>query len=473
MGADDHVGYLSWIATTSLVRYSNAGAAVGSMTNKRRMARRIMFRSWFGLTVVLFSVLFTVQTNSQVVTLPTQAQQAKGDLDAILKGRTIRVVVPFSKTQFYVLKGVKRGLSYESGSAFEAYINRKYTPKTKHLRTHVVFRAVPRDKLFLHLEDGTADIAIADLTMTPDRQKRVDFSDPMKSGINDIAVTGPHSPALASVDDLAGKDVYLRKSSSYWEHVERLNERFKQEKKGLVMLHPMPEDLEDEDLLEMVDDGLISTTIVDDYIARMWRKLLTKLQLHPEIAVNTDGPFGGAVRKNTPKLLAAINNFAKTHRQGTSFGNTIIRRYTTSAQTLKPATSSAGMQRFQQTEQTFRKYGDKYRIDYLLMIAKGFQESGLNQNAKSRVGAIGIMQVLPGTGAQMKVGDIRQLDPNIHAGVKYTRFLVDKYFAHESMDDLNKVLFAFGAYNAGPGRVRGLRKQAADQGLDPTSGPRT
>jgi membrane-bound lytic murein transglycosylase MltF len=101
------------------------------------------------------------------------------------------------------------------------------------------------------------------------------------------------------------------------------------------------------------------------------------------------------------------------------------------------------------------------------MMAKGFQESGLNQNARSRVGAIGVMQLLPGTGAMMKVGDIRQLDPNIHAGVKYARFLVDKYFAQEPMNDLNKVLFAFAAYNAGPGRVRGLRRQAAAQGLDP------
>src|SRR5204863_1142244 len=193
------------------------------------------------------------------------------------------------------------------------------------------------------------------------------------------------------------------------------------------------------------------TTVVDDYKARLWSTQFTKLQLHPEIALNTNGTFAWAVRKNTPKLLAAINDFVKTHRQGTSFGNTIIRRYTTS---LKPATSSASMQRFRETVEIFRKYGDLYHIDYLLMMAQSFQESGLNQNARSRAGAIGIMQVLPRTGAKMKVGDIRQLDPNIHAGVKYIRFLVDTYFPGEPMDDLNKVLFAFGAYNAAPERGR-------------------
>jgi len=385
----------------------------------------------------------------------------------MLKRRTIRVVVSYSKTQYYVSKGVQYGISYEGGRAFEKYINQKYPLKTKNLKLQVVFRPVQRDELFSHLTDGTADIAIAGLTITPERQKVVDFSEPLASGINEIVVTGPDAPALASLNDLSGKDVFLRKSSSYWTHVERLNERFKTENKPLVKLWAVPEDLEDENLLEMVNAGLISTIIVDDNVAKLWSKLLTKLQVHEEIAVNTNGEFGWAVRKNTPKLLAAINDFAKTHRQGTAFGNTVIRRYTVSTERLKQATSSLGMQRFQQTAEIFRKYGDKYGMDYLLMMAQGYQESGLNQDAKSHVGAIGIMQVMPATGTEMKVGDIRQLDPNINAGVKYIRFMVDEYFAGESMDDLNKILFAFAAYNAGPGRVRQLRKQAAAQGLNP------
>jgi membrane-bound lytic murein transglycosylase MltF len=351
--------------------------------------------------------------------------------------------------------------------AFEKYINRKYRPKTKNLSLHVVFRPVQRDELFSHLADGTADIAIAGLTITPERRQIVDFSDPLASGINEIVVRGPNSPVLASLYDLSGKDVVLRKSSSYWTHVEQLNERLMSEGKPPVKLHAAPEDLEDEDLLEMVNAGLISTIVVDDNIAKPWSKLLTKLQLHEGIAVNTGGEFGWAIRQNTPKLLAAINDFAKTHRQGTTFGNTIIRRYTVSTQRLKQATSSVAMQRFQQTAEIFRKYGDQYGMDYLLMMAQGFQESGLNQDAKSHVGAVGIMQVMPATGAEMKVGDIRQLDPNINAGVKYIRYMVDQYFADEPMDDLNKILFAFAAYNAGPGRVRQLRKQAAAQGLNP------
>jgi membrane-bound lytic murein transglycosylase MltF len=103
------------------------------------------------------------------------------------------------------------------------------------------------------------------------------------------------------------------------------------------------------------------------------------------------------------------------------------------------------LKKFQETVSLFQKYGSQYNLDYLLMMAEGFQESTLNQDAKSSVGAVGIMQLMPGTGEQMKVGDIHQKEANIHAGVKYIRFMVDKYYANEQMDGTNKLLFAFAA----------------------------
>ena len=125
------------------------------------------------------------------------------------------------------------------------------------------------------------------------------------------------------------------------------------------------------------------------------------------------------------------------------------------------------MKKFQQIVQFFKTYSDKYDMDYLLMAAQGYQESQLNQNAKSQVGAVGVMQVMPATGQDLKVGDISQLEPNIHAGVKYMRFMIDQYFEKEPMDQLNKGLFAFAAYNCGPGRVQSLRKEAAKKGPRP------
>lgn len=222
--------------------------------------------------------------------------------------------------------------------AFESYINTKYPPKTKHLKFHVLFIPTPRDQLLSRLAEGKGDLAVAGLTVTPERQKIVDFSEPTTvAGISEIAVTGPQSPELHSLDDLSGKEVFLRQSSSYWEHMQKLNTRFQQEGKAPVTLRAAPEDLEDEDLLEMLNADLVQVVIVDDDVAKLWGGVYKNIRPHPEIAVNTGGQFAWAMRKDSPQLQAAVNDFLKTHRQGTAFGNTIIRKYVGGTQMIKNA----------------------------------------------------------------------------------------------------------------------------------------
>jgi membrane-bound lytic murein transglycosylase MltF len=280
-------------------------------------------------------------------------------------------------------------------------------------------------------------------------------------------VTGPESPAIAAVDDLAGKEVFVRPSSSYFESLTALNARFKQEGKPEVKLKPAPENLEDEDLLEMLNSGLIKLLVVDSHKARFWKQVFPDLTLHEDVAVRSGGSIAWAVRDNSPKLKAELSEFVRKHGQGTAFGSEIFRRYLKSTKYVKNATSSEEIKKFRELVQFFRQYGDQYSMDWMLMAAQGYQESRLDQNAKSPVGAIGVMQVMPATGKELKVGDIRLTEPNIHAGVKYIRFVVDQYFKDEPMDELNKGLFAFASYNAGPGRVRQLRREAQKQGLDP------
>jgi membrane-bound lytic murein transglycosylase MltF len=156
-----------------------------------------------------------------------------------------------------------------------------------------------------------------------------------------------------------------------------------------------------------------------------------------------------------------LDDFIRTHGKGTVFGNSLLKRYFQNAKYVKDATNEAEMRKFNATVALFRKYGDQYDMDYLLMMAQGYQESRLDQNAKSHVGAVGVMQVMPATGQDLKVGDIHELEPNIHGGVKYIRSMVDNFYAKEPMEPVDKILFAFASYNAGPGRVQSLR------GLDP------
>jgi membrane-bound lytic murein transglycosylase MltF len=399
--------------------------------------------------------------------LPTATKQWTGDLEVLLKKRVIRVGVPFSKTLFYTVKGTPQGIAYETGKAFEQYLNKKYPQQNRNLKIHVMFFVTPRSVATKNLDAGTLDILMGGITITPERQTVVDFSNPIFSDAKEVVVTAPTSSQPASLDDLSGKEVFVRKSSSYWEHLERLNERFKKEKKQPVKLTAIPDDLSDEDILEMVNAGLLPITVVNDWMAKLWRSLLPKMQVHTEIAVGEGVAYGWAVRKNSPQLLAVINDFIKTHGQGTAFSKQVVAKYTGSIYMLKQAVSVESMKRFDQTAQMFRKYSDKYDVDYLLMMAEGYQESGLNQQAKSPLGAIGVMQLMPDTGKEMNVGDIAQVEPNIHAGVKYFNTTMKRLYGNEQMDDLNKVLFTFAAYNCGPARAKQLRAEAAEKGLDP------
>ncbi len=228
-----------------------------------------------------------------------------------------------------------------------------------------------------------------------------------------------------------------------------------------------PENREDDALLEMVNAGLIKITVVDNYLAEFWKQIFTDLVVHDTVAVRTGGHLAIAIRKNSPRLAAGLNAVIDEYGIGTTFGNMMEKRYFQNPKFVKNAASEAEIKKFRQLAELFRKYGDQYDMDYLLMAAQGFQESGLDQSVKSPVGAIGVMQVMPATGKDLSVGDISQLEPNIHAGVKYMRWVSDQYYKDEPMTELDKGLFAFASYNAGPGRIRQLRREAEKRGLDP------
>jgi membrane-bound lytic murein transglycosylase MltF len=392
-------------------------------------------------------------------------QKWTGDLDGMIQRRYVRVATTYNKTHYFIDKGVQRGTVYEAMKLFEDALNEKL--KSKNIRVHVVFVPMSREELLPAVVDGRADIAAAALTVTPARQKLVDFTAPTRTGVDEIVVTGPGAPAIASLDDLAGREVFVRSSSAYHENLVALNAQLKAKGKKEVVLKPAPETLEDDDLLEMVNAGLVKITVVDNFSAEFWKQLLPNLVLHPDVAVAKGGVLAAAVRKNSPQMLAAADQWVKKYGPKTMFGNLMTQRYLKSTKFAKSATSPAEIKRFETIVELFRKYGAQYDLDFLLMAAQGFQESGLDQNVKSKVGAIGVMQVMPATGKELKVGDISDVESNIHAGVKYIRFMIDTYFAKEPMDRLNKGLFAFAAYNAGPGRIRQLRAEAEKRGLNP------
>jgi membrane-bound lytic murein transglycosylase MltF len=392
-------------------------------------------------------------------------QPFTGDLDAMVKRRIIRVGVTFNRTHYFVDQGQERGLAYEALKSFEEDLNTKL--KTGNLKVHVVLLPMSRDQLGPALTTGKIDMVAAMVTIRPELEKIAAFSEPTRTNVSEVVVTGPGAPPVKTLDDLAGQEVFIRNPSVYAESVAKLNEQLKARGKPAVVINTAPVVLEDDDILEMVNAGLAPITIVDDYLAAFWSQVFTSLQVHKDVRLAEGGRLAVAFRKDNPKLRAEVNDWIKRHGKGDGFRNVLERRYLQSTKFAKNAAADSERRKFDNVVGLFKKYGDQYKVDFLLMAAQGYQESTLDQQVKSPVGAIGVMQIMPATGKELNVGDIAHIDTNIHAGVKYMRFMIDRYYADEPMDQMNKALFTFASYNAGPGRVRQLRAEASKRGLDP------
>jgi membrane-bound lytic murein transglycosylase MltF len=397
--------------------------------------------------------------------------QWTGDLDGMVARRVIRVLTVYSKTFYFVDKGIQRGITYDVFRLFERDLNEQLVKskklKKKHINVRVVFIPVHRGDLLRALASGKGDIAASNLTVSEERQKLVDFSAPVYRNVSELVVSGPASPAVSSLDDLAGKEVFVRTSSIYYESLVALNRRFAAEQKPPVIIKEAPEELEDEDLIEMVSAGLIPLIVVDKHKADFWKKIFPKITVHDEVALRSGGDIAWGIRKGSPQLKAALDDFTTRYNARNAEVNRILTRYLKNTKYVKDAASKSERKKFLALVEYFQKYGDKYHVDWLLMAAQGYQESQLNQAARSPVGAIGVMQIMPATGEDLGVGDISKTEPNIHAGVKYMRWMIDHYYADEPMTKLDKALFALASYNAGAGRISQLRKEATRRGLDP------
>jgi len=398
---------------------------------------------------------------------PTVAGTWTGDLDAMTDRRVVRMLVIYSKTSYFIDGAQQRGATYDMGVELEKWLNRGNKDKARPVR--VVFIPTSRARLMTDLTEGRGDIAAAGLSITPERQAVVSFAAPFADDVSEIVVTSAEASVPATVEDLSGRSVYVRRSSSYYTSLESLNAKLKAQGKPPVKIVLADENLEDEDILEMMNAGLIDTTLVDSYLATFWQQIFTNLRPHPELVVRSGSHIAWAMRKDSPQLKNTVDAFVAKNKVGTAIGNMILRRYLQNTKWARSATSATEMKRFDELSKYFKKYATQYKFEWLLLVAQGYQESGLDQSTRSPVGAIGVMQVMPTTAKDrnVNINDIHLVEPNIHAGAKYMRFLVDQYFDEPGIDVVNRHLFAFAAYNGGPNRIARLRREAPAKGLDP------
>jgi membrane-bound lytic murein transglycosylase MltF len=378
------------------------------------------------------------------------------------------VLVVSGSPQFFYYKGKPRGLVSELLALFQQELNASLGRRLD--QVEVVPMPVSRDHLIPALLSGQADLVAADLTITDARSGVVDFSVPFATGVDEVIVFAPgNHEGVATLDDLSGEDVYVRRSSSYYEHLSFLNADLASRGKKSINIVEANELLRTEDILEMVNGGLVNATVVDSYKASYWSAIFPDMVVRDDLVVHSGGKIAWAFRKDSPQLAAAVNEFVKGHRQGTLVGNVLIDRYLGNLHWVRNSTSESGLDILQPLMEDFSASAAENGLDPLMLAAQAYQESELDHSKRSPAGAVGIMQIKPSTALDPNVGikDVSTPSNNIRAGARYLRFLIDRYFSGEEMEPLQGWFFALAAYNAGPARVQRMRRQAEAEGYDP------
>jgi membrane-bound lytic murein transglycosylase MltF len=389
------------------------------------------------------------------------------DLSNLIKRRYIRILTTFNKTNFFISGGRLSGFEYSLLKEYENFLNKGL--KKSELKIVLEIIPVSRDELIPMLNEGLGDIAAAGLTITPDRLKEVDFTNPYLTGIDEVIVVNGSVKGLKKIGDLSGRKVFVRASSSYYESLLSLNNELMKKARAPIEIIKVDETLETEDILELLNSEAIDITVSDSHIAEIWSGIFDNINIMNHLKVRKGSKIAWMVRKNNPELKSSLNQFIKTHKKGTLLGNIFFNRYYKDSKWIKNPLTDKEHKKLLYYIDLFKKYANKYNFDWMLIMALAYQESGLNHNKKSPFGAIGLMQIKPSTAAGKKIGihNVNDLENNIHAGTKYLALLRDYYFNDPNIKEKDRIRFTLAAYNAGPNKIKKARKLAQQMGLNP------
>jgi membrane-bound lytic murein transglycosylase MltF len=391
-------------------------------------------------------------------------EQRKHDLPEMLKTKKIRILTTYSFSNYFIYKGQSYGYEHSKMEEFRKFLTQGQS--RGELQVDFFYLPLPYDMLIEALNLGYGDIVAANLTITPERNQEVEFTEPYLWGIKEILISRKDGEKVRKKEDLSGKRVHVRGGSSYDISLQKLNKEF--EAKGLksVQVETLPGVINTGEIIEMLNTGLIDFTVADSHYASLAKELFPNIEVHEDVIFNPDVRFGWMVRKNNPELKASLNQFVATVKKGTLLGNIFYKRYFKDNPWLQDALKGTDLDRLEQYAQLFKKYGDVYDLDWLLLAAQSFQESRFDPNARSRTGATGLMQLMPSTGKDMGFNDIASPENNVHAGAKYLRWVMDRYFPDESISRDDRMRFALAAYNAGPANIRRSRSLTTNMGYD-------
>lgn len=374
----------------------------------------------------------------------------------------VRMAVSYDRSIYVDAKGQKLGASPEIVKTLGDFLSAKYKRK-------ISVNLVPTmpGKLLEAVDAGHADFAMGyvdEYTKKLDPERYLIYPHPRHE--KHVLVSGPTATPVDNLSELSGDMVCLGRQTET-PVFDELNKAL--QKSGQKGIHVYKDHLvlDDEDLLQMLNDGLLPYVFVAEWKAKLWAPLLKNIRINQETAVVGATTEGLVIQRENQALGDDILEYVVSPYMESALNKYRNGDFKYRERALKNPANPVEWNRYLGMKGYFDRYGAESRIEPLFVAALGFQETMLNQSLVSPMGAIGVMQLLPTTGASMKVGNIRELEPNIHAGAKYMGSLLYGMSIDDDFPRFERALFAVAAYNAGPNNIKKVRELAAQMGFNP------
>ena len=366
------------------------------------------------------------------------------DLIEVKSSGKLRALVDNSSTSYFVYKGTPMGFEYELLSRFAAAIDVELA----------VEPVKDLDNIIDSLLSYEGDVIAANLTVTRDRTQNVSFTKPLILSKQVLVQRYPKSKdeAINLVErpsELVGKEVYVRKNSSFYNRLQNLSDEIG----GEIILKDVASNITVEQLIKKVANGEINYTIADEHVAKINKAFFPNI--HIKTAISLEQQIAWAVRKESPDLLIALNEWLRHFKKTTDyrviylkyFGNTTLYKTRVRSQLF---TSKSGQ--LSPYDQIVKKYAKETSWDWRLLTSVIYQESQFNHKAVSWTGAQGLMQLMPTTAAEYGLDSSAGPNQNISAGIEYLEW-IDKQFEDKVSDPEERKKFVLAAYNVGLGHV--------------------
>lgn len=348
---------------------------------------------------------------------------------------------------YYIYRGKAMGFEYDLAKAF-----------ADRLGVELEILTPGWDGLFPALQKGRGDLVAASLTITEQRQEKMDFSAPYLP-IRQRIIYHRDNRAPRTIEDLAGRAIHVRRGSSYHERLLQL------QKEGIDLELVLHANVPTEELIRQVADQEIALTVADTNVAILNRRYYPAVAIG--LPITEEQSLAWAVREGNSSLRKEIDAFWQAIKADGTFDK-LYRKYYTGVTNFDyvdvVSFHNAVEERLPLYEEIIRREAERHGFDWRLIAATIYQESHFNPQARSHTGVRGLMQLTLETAAEMGIENRLDAEESIRGGVKY---LAEIYSRFDDIPGRDRMLFTLASYNVGYGHVRDAQQIARDKNLPP------